>query len=94
MAERRREDAGERSDVVSIRLSAAELGMLQELAEYRGVTVSQVARDAITTALRGGAAAVAAAPWTGTSTNGLDLFAAPQGPTARTSGAAVKSATA
>lgn len=75
--------------VLSVRLSPDEADQLQSIAESRRITLSQVAREAITGYLRTGPAPPASAPWTGTTTGQGSLvlmtdFTAIQG----TSGAA------
>jgi hypothetical protein len=63
--------------VISARLSSDEADRLQAVAALRGVTLSQIAREAITTFLSGGLVdSTSTGPWTGTvSGNGhFELF--------------------
>lgn len=75
--------------VVSVRLSADEAERLMQLAEERKVSLSQVAREAITTyLLHGPVHQPAASPWTGTVTGfgNLELSYVAYGATVRTGG--------
>lgn|GEM_PF-4050804 len=77
--------------VVSVRLSPAEADELQDRAEARDLTISQVAREAIRAYLQGGnAKSPSVWPWTGTTSGGanLELTYADLGPTIGTTGEA------
>lgn len=57
--------------VVSVRLSREEAEQLQELAQRRGVTLSRIAREAITSYIdTGGTSRWSAVQWTGTTADG------------------------
>ena len=76
--------------VVSVRLSPEEADRLQDIAEERRTTLSQIAREAVALYLRVGPTGgrAAGSPWTGTTTEhaNLELVVQSLGPTVRTSG--------
>lgn len=59
--------------VLSVRLSADEAEQVQRLALERGMSLSQIAREALTGLLRGGAGGVAGAPVTAAITGPASL---------------------
>lgn len=75
--------------VVSVRLSPGEADQLGAIAERRRMTLSQVAREAISSYLAGGMIRnPAAAPWTGTTSgnSNLELVYGSYGAIVRTEG--------
>jgi hypothetical protein len=75
--------------VISVRLTPEEADNLQRLAMQRGTTLSRVAREAITTFVRGGLVAAAeSGPWSGTisGTGHFELIAVGRRLPARTEG--------